>query len=606
MPVTHIRAGPAPDDEAKFTGQSYSGEVSAVFERVSHGLATIQGRQGMTETMALIDLFDPNLDDFVDLHAAGSRCEWVRVVCMLVLAYPEVHWVFLTPYPAAGIISSPDLKLAGEARLLAACHLLRGSGSLVRILDLVDAGYQPLFDPTCLRHSIRERMKATEPKEEDLRYLRSWLGRGAAVDEEAAYAYFNAYVLYRFGLVALAITRYRLMQAAFGEDQYRLTDEVPDGVLEDIYLTFADRPVHRHFSELGSKDRAKEFPQLQKVRRRSLVTVGRGGGASRVIWQRNRRYLAHRRTHGYQSCVLYKPGGGIFELWRRSGLAKLVRKRQVECAQDEATRGAGRGVGHSAPGRLLLIAECLIARARLILAQAGSVEEAVHAATLVVDARALLGGRTPTTSLEAVAVQHEAEVLAESLFIGIQYNLDVRTRIRSVRRDVEEVARRFQAIARKRASLSAQLTIIERLARRFHDLNQIEEELACLGEARRLRFEFWVRERWWRWAVWPLLRYLAFSLHSLPRFAVVVVAWTLLFGLSYYIVGNMQPAKAVTFWDALAGSSRFFFTAESSAKWASLPGREGFWDLWLGFQGLISFTSLGLLLSHLYLIVSRR
>ena len=101
---------------------------------------------------------------------------------------------------------------------------------------------------------------------------------------------------------------------------------------------------------------------------------------------------------------------------------------------------------------------------------------------------------------------------------------------------------------------------------------------------------------------------------TLPRFAGVAVAWAIFFGLSYYLFAHLVlgPSEDLNFWSAMAGAGKLFFTGEPSVRWAGLtaygatPALETLWEAWLTFQGIVSFTNLGLLVSHLYLIVSRR
>ncbi|MDQ7052311.1 MAG: hypothetical protein Q9P14_05270 [candidate division KSB1 bacterium] len=113
---------------------------------------------------------------------------------------------------------------------------------------------------------------------------------------------------------------------------------------------------------------------------------------------------------------------------------------------------------------------------------------------MALEGKELLGNKTPTSALRALAIQHDAEITAESMFYGIEYNINVKERFREIEREVKSISRWFHRSSRKRSELNARLTIIENLAKRFRDLNQFEEEQQCLAEARKLRFEFWMRQ----------------------------------------------------------------------------------------------------------------
>ena len=73
----------------------------------------------------------------------------------------------------------------------------------------------------------------------------------------------------------------------------------------------------------------------------------------------------------------------------------------------------------------MIIAEKLMERSRRLLKNSESVIDAIHAATLALEAKELLACKTPTKSLEALSLQHQAEVEAESMFYGVEYDLDV-------------------------------------------------------------------------------------------------------------------------------------------------------------------------------------
>jgi hypothetical protein len=364
----------------------------------------------------------------------------------------------------------------------------------------------------------------------------------------------------------------------------------PDVVLEDVYLNFPDRPRTfrggHHLSELKFRD--EMYQKLGRVKERRLfVTVGhRRTDDLRKLWRDNEKYLGNR---SYSHVWVYKPVAGLHHI-----LVKLPRSgsrsRQTSPPAEKSLPD------HSAPGRLLMVASRLLARSSQILQSCRSVEDAVHAAMLALEAQELLGSRTPTTALEALALRHEAEVIAESLFIGVQYNLDLGQRFREVHEEVREASKWFRPAQRRRSALNAELTIIERLASRFRHLNQVEEELACLARARRLRFDFWVRERPWRWVLWPVLRYIAFALSSLGRFAVAVGLWILLFWpLHHLITGD-------TALGSLSSSAFFTFTLQLPSDFTTTTTE----NFLLAFQSAVSLINMGLLLSHLYIIVSRR
>ncbi len=473
----------------------------------------------------------------------------------------------------------------------------------------------PLFDLSGLRNLVKQVAFAHEglplsALPADRRQC------AAAIDEETEYAFFNALTAYRFGYRVAAVISAQAMKEVFregsssalaGTGRWRL-------VFEDVYLNFVDREAvfdrgtsggEFHLSDFEVRDR--ECPGLKQSDRRILVTAGHARGKEAdARWRASLVYL---RSVGIRCDVVIKPIADMWRLWRAAGQWDrfAVRPRTAEGftwppRPDEDSQQRWE-IPHSAPGRLLRIAETLLSRSRRVLAGSEGVEAAAHAAVLALEAKELLAGRTPTTALEAIAVQHECEVTAESLFVGVEYNLDVKDRFAEIDREVSVVSRWFARRQRTRSALNARLAIIERVAKRFRDLNQIEEEMACLSEARKLRFEFWVRERPWRWVFWPILRYVAFALSSLGRFALGVGSWVIFFAGVHYLLHTIPDTRSATgFPHALMSSAYFFATLQPCQAMAHSTLIDGL----LAVQGLFAFLNFGLLISHLYLMVSRR
>jgi len=535
---------------------------------------------------------------------------------MLILAFPEVHWVFCTPY------SAPN-KSYEQA------HLLTGSNTLDQCLDLQEAGCTPLFDPTGKRRIIRQEMRKIDrgaaagqvPRRPKV---------AAAIDDEAAYSHFYAYTAYRFGYRGWTVTSWAMMEQLFGdiEDLEDSEEDVSTGIellLEDLYCKFPDRPTDYHISDLWKREDEIKGIGSGKIKKRFIVTVGhQQHGQARQRRKRNKRYLrewveqTNSGEEGRTAEIIPKPLGGIFELWKKTGMWEwglwdsTGRPKTSKTFQWPPTRKQNSGQedsgDHSAPGRLLAIAERLIGRSKSVLREAQSVSEAIYAATLALEAKELLANRTPTTALEALGLQHRAEVMAESMFHGIEFHLDVESRFRDIEREVEAIGRWFSGDRRKRVMLNARLAIIEDLARQFSKLDQFEEEQRCRSEARRLYFDFWAYQNPWRRPFRPLLRYLSFSLKSLPAFIGLVIFWIVLFGVGYHFLDPVvHETDARGFWEAFSSSTVYYFTLSMpNSYWGGEIQRTVLWNFVLAFQGFISLSHLGLLVSHIYLIISRR
>jgi hypothetical protein len=521
------------------------------------------------------------------------------LISLLILAFPEVHWA----------LSQADSKTWKD--LITDRHAWGDETSLDTPAEFNRAGISPLFDPTGLRNALRQRV--LENCNTSPRPLRRKLA--ISIDEEVDYTYFNAYAAYRTGRKAWTAVSFRALREFDSADS-----PLPAGglggsldVMQDLYLNFADRPAvwpascdvsaipseEQRFSNLRFLDLL--CGRLKASTSRFLVTVGHQRGADMLtLWRSNLQYLS---ASSAKWGVIYKPVAGLHRLARLTGLLSKDMSQRSQSRKIRQEPGP-----HSAPGRILLVANLLVDRARQVIAEATTVQDAIHSAVLALDAKELLGQRTPTVALEAIGLQHEAEVTAESLFEGVRYNLDLKDRIHELETEIADVSQWFGRSRSKRAALNASLTVVERLAARFRGLNQLEEEMACLAEARKLRFDFWMRERPLRWALWPFLRYISFALSSLPRFAGVLVAWIVIFWIGHHLfawkISHYDP------FGCLSSAAFFTFTLQLPNNWSNFfsghGGWETFWNLFLAFQGAVSFINLGLLLSHLYMIASRR
>lgn len=549
------------------------------------------GDHSLLNTLALVDV--PSLHSLDELDPIDRTKDWPSVVGMLVLAFPEVHWVFVSPFRPAG-------------ELLAKAHFPRTASffqDLGAILELHDDGFSPLFDPAGLRHEIRLRL-GLRP---EAAYVPLRKHCAAALDEEQNYAYFNAYTAYRFGYRGHVITSHGLMNEVLrGEDagDLRLT-------FEDIYLNFPDK--RQGLSKIITRD--KEFGALRCVRTRVFVTGGHKlTAAEHATWDLNDKYLRRRRPLGFYSKVMFKPESGVFDIWERSGLRRRLR----------ATGGKAEGFVwpppravvtseaagmHSAPGRLLLIAELMIRRAGRILKNTATVPDAVHGATLALEAEEYLGHRTPTTSLEAVSLKHHLEVLAECMFYGVEYHLDTRARFKEIEREIDSIGVWFRSQTREVSKLNAEIGIQSDLVLSFRNFNQFNEEQAALSQVRHLYRHLWYRRhKSWAWLFYPARWYFDHLLSSLPVFIAALAGWLFVIGSTFGLLTGAHPGEEVEsqFVHGFEMAIASFFGMQPAHDLSVLEG-DGSVVVWVTIVVIIlSFIHLGIFVSHLYSIIARR
>jgi len=547
----------------------------------------------------------------VDLHPAGVKGDlkglnplavggdgetrWACMVAMLVLAFPEIHWVFVT---GAKTIDAP---------LFRDTHILGPStgGVLRNILEIHEDGCPSLFDATNFRHTIRQNIRAIHSEEHGPSYevpIRPHTA--AAIDEEPAYAYMNAYTAYRFGYRAWAITSWRMMERVFSCSQNSIDQPDPEIIFEDLYLNFPDRPPNiRNFSNLNQRD--SQMQGLGRVRRRVLITVGhRRSPKDKEVWRENLSYL---RASRVEFMILYKPFAGIFDLWKRAGMYKLNGKPRLasdfqwppKWKQDASLEIWG---GHSAPGRILCVTQVLIRRAEKILRGALTVEDAIHAAVLALDAKELLGNRTPTTALEALSIQHRAEVTAECMFYGTEYDFDVKSRFNDLQQEVWSIGRWFSSRTRKRSVMNAMANILSQIVTIFRNYGQFDEENECLCWIRRLHRRIWLSRNPWFWPFYPVRAYIDGLLHSLTRFVLAIAGWILLFAVVYWFIGQYKERVDVGFATSLVLSAQTFLSLQppDPSERPPIP------MVWFLPQAVLGFIHLGIFISHLYMRIMRR
>ncbi len=552
--------------------------------------------------IAIVDLPDPALESLTDLNPISTKeGEWATVVGMLVLVFPEVHWVFL---------KSHNQNVSPFFRKV---HLLGAGNTVSNIVEINREKLVTLFDPTGLRNGIRKRIKETtddDGKTPVAPYIPLRSSFAAAVDEEEAYAYLNAYTAYRFGFAAHAVCSYGMFTDVFEEP----SDTSPKLVFEDLYLSFPDRPSRIHLSDLATRD--LHFPGLAQTQARVFITAGHSRAMDQELRTKNAEHLLAWREESDDGTryvkMLYKPLTGMFDLWRKSGIKRRLR----------ANNGLGPGYewppvfnetrlmgSHSSPGRLLHIADRLIERARRVMKEAQSVPQAVYGAVLALEAQEYLGHCTPTTSLEALALKNNFEVMAECKFYGVEYNKDVDRRLAEIKREVKSIGVWFRGKTRSLSILNAEAGIISQLVLEFKEYNQFDEEQICLMRLRALHRKLWLKKN--KYLVWPfyyLRWYVEFLLGSMLVFALAIVLWIGMFSVLFASLCHCHqgtPEQNLIL-HGLGHTLTTFFGLQPAHDTARIE-ELGYASFAVGMSAiLLGFAHLGIFVSHLYSLIARR
>ncbi len=569
--------------------------VLVTFRKVADALEAGVGDPGsgaLKNAIAFIELFDEDLVEASGLKPVVGGIRWAAVAAMLSLAFPELHWIYWT---TQSILDG----FLGDS-LFCKAHLCSGIArfhdSLKECLDLHAEGYRPLFDPTGFRDKIRKMTK--EDPEVDAGYLPERSKVAAVIDEEASYAYLNAYVAYRLGYRAYMVTTDSFMEKLFKVSN---SDKI-DLLLEDLFLNFPDREAGKHYSNL--KERDTEFPGLRGANQRIFVTVGHHRTLSHEQIENNKAYL--QKKYGRRYKLIFKPVSSIYNLQKDARLGKAEGFKWPPSKPCRPQRAGTKG-SHSAPGRLLVIAERLIQRAERILKSALTVEDSVYGALLALEAQEYLGNRTPTTALDALSLRQQLEVTAESMFYGVEAHLNVKDRFREIEDEVHSIGYWFNPPTRKLAELNAQAGIVNKLVVVFRNYNQFDEEQECLCRARKLE------------------RGLALNSGSVVRRSLALIAHPFRWYIESLLSSMWWFVGALTVWVA-------FFTViyRNFCRFATPSWRHGLVDTMTSFVGLqlphevadvlkypglswlcvfaigLGFLHLGVFIAHLYSTIARR
>ena len=552
----------------------------------------------LNDVVILVDSVSP---DRLNPMSIGGEM-WNPSIAMLILTFPEIKWLF-------GIC----IPQKNKADFLTENHSLPSL--------LTKPRRDPLFDATGLRNYVRCRNKILLP-------LRS--KRAAAIDEETSYAYFHAYAAYRFGYCADAVRSWALMDHLFGSAAHTMRKKLGKGdaegghgfalLFEDINLNFPDKPRNDfHLSDF-EKERATKCPLLNQEAERSdfriIVTGGHSGSSGNKIHD-NRNYIRNYKPKGYG--YVQKPVGGIFDLWTKAGLFRRLIPDNEE--KGKRQRGYAPGFywppfreegekesnGHSAPGKIMLIAQNLVARADTLRNSANTVEECIRGAVLATDALELLRFMTPTLALQALSLKHEFEVRAEVAFLGVGYHFELEKRFDELQREVAVASQFFHKKFRKASQLDTLVSIGNRLMLVFREAGQFDEELICLT-----RIRSWHRKLRFRQVTGPFdfiasafMAYAEWLMAKPVRFFGALFVWFIVFwGLWYFNTNLTDKEKA-------EGVNQLIISA-SSAWNAFICANPNIaannWTI-LILNAIASATGvfhLGVFISYLYSAVTRK
>jgi hypothetical protein len=535
--------------------------------------AQIEGAMSLTVLVEEVDV--------ATFSAAGSQT-WSGLIAMLVLAFPEIRWIFMSVKN-----SSADAASDAEADWLRNSHGL----------STVDKRRgTPIFDGYGLRNWLRERTQRDlygNMKQLVTSGLCGPFRTNVAVvlDDEPDFRNFESLMAYNRGFRVHSVESWKEAKSLLGleglltkskqEKAVAAKDEQAvngDGdfllSIEDLYLNFPDQ-TQRGMSDLEKREAV--LPALSQISPpcRRFVSVGhemsdQSGEYGRRNYLRRRRDWEAKefgvRPHPREQFV-YKPATGLYALWLELGLDRVFEWKEAR----KGTRGlslgfvwppvlelnrrndrdenfSGQKPDHSAPGHLLQIAQSLLDRMPANVDEVNKLSDAIGCAVRATDALELLGGRTPTLSLAALSLKHIFEVRAACQFVGVEYHLSISKRLSDIRINLDALSQWLHSSRKKVFVLNGEARILTHIINILEQFGQFEEAVICRTRLAALHRKLEMLSDMRRLSVgrillWPANAYADWALRSLAHYLLATIVSILTFMMGFALLSRTDKLE---------------------------------------------------------------
>lgn len=504
---------------------------------------------------------------------ATDYSHWYNLVALLVLTFPDIHWVFAT---------TPEEHRLMEAVGLDLHSLPDGESERLRhIVALRDDGYEPLFDPSGLRNLIKLQsftalnvlsMVAGKVECPERRAL------AVVIDDEIEVAIAMAYVHYRQGYRTLMITTEKQLRDA------RHAGDITCAA-ESFTIEFPDASV-------GLED----LPPSARLA--LLPTLGRIAPEQRLVYTIDDRRDDARADYA-GTTVIHRPFDGMADLVDHLGIKERPAGFVWHPANPELSRTGGR---HAMPGFMTAAARRLLRRA----SEAG--HAAYRQAIFALEAQELLLNRVPSLSLDAHLQRLGAELRLENdvptLFGGSARDARIRLQPRFDEIDAE-IGSMLRVIHNPTGERRAQLTgafsaqLIGAMIDQYRQGYHFHEELATIAEQR-------TRDRRRGGAF-----YLAWVLRRPRNFFVAVIGWAAIFAALYTSIAIHYGAPC----DVIVGARAMLISTFTMITIGFPPddmfrhlhlARSGWFQAAATVECAVGLFHWALGFAHLYTLASRR
>lgn len=480
----------------------------------------------ITDTMAPqnFELFHALLGDIVDrgseailmiggfdLSEASIKMNngFSSLVCMLILSFPDVRSVFF------------NLKMVGPGTGLEGARRFLSNHFRLKNLTANPGSY--FYDGMGLREILFQlnNAPASLPADEISDWISAHMKTAVFVlDDEDQFRSMMSLAAYSWGFRVFSPASWREVTTLVGASGLCGPNAHPlhkvDFSLEDIFLNFYDQ------GDVGldnDEERVRLLPRLAHGRRRFVSTgepSSHGRRAGGTAEQSPRAFIT-------------KPTRDYFPLWD-----EVWGQSPMPMSDDRFAHGEGTATPHGAHGRIIVMAEAMVRRARQLLSESPSLHDKLRVAVASADAYRLLDGRSPMLAAEALYLRHIAEVSVVAGEVGARSRLDIRPRLEAIERSLEAIADRVPDAGRKLFATNAQVKIVTALEAILFNASLFVDAAECHRQAIQLRQDLSLdairsssEPRLSRWLRWLSVRYFGFALRSPTTFIVATSSWFL-------------------------------------------------------------------------------
>jgi hypothetical protein len=277
------------------------------------------------------------------------------------------------------------------------------------------------------------------------------------------------------------------------------------------------------------------------------------------------------------------------------------------------------GGGHSAPGKLLIVAETLLRRAELFKPNAVTLKDCIKGAVLATEALELLQGLNPPLSLQALSLKHEYEAHAEVTFIGVGSHFEIKPRLAEIQSVVGAICRGYYSTEHSEAiylaALDSEAIIVNRLALIYRGAGQFDEENDCMVALRWANRRLQIQKipddftALWKVAGQWVLMYAEWLISNFQNFILMIGVQIVFYPVVWFFIkrGSDSSLEEVLFpglWVATQGAMNSLFSgapfgdAHEPSGWGIL-----FFSVFVICSGVFH---LGVFISYLYSVLNRK